>query len=287
VWLAWESALEATLVIIGINHRTAGIEVRERFCMSEARRGQALAELAKAEGIDELLILVTCSRTEFLVWANDISGAANSVLHFLTAEYGLKLCEWKNFYRLIEEAALLHTFRLASGLDSTELEAAQIVSEINDAWQQAQKAGACGRFLDAILQSALAVSKRLRDQEGLGGPEPAAQEREKILAAEVQGFLRKLQAERVTPTIVALRNRLEEICRQELESFRQEYGPFSRDQDQLYSAVTSRITQKISGMLARELKGLPEKVQQEQVAAVVERLFHLKTSQATLAGANR
>ena len=426
-------------MVIGLNHRTAGVAVRERFWMSETRRNQSLGQLAQAEGIDELVILGTCNRTEFLVWANDASAAANSVLRFLTAEYGLKLCEWKNFYRLIDEAALLHIFRVVSSLDSMVLGEPQIVAQIKDAWQQAQKAGTAGRFLDAVLQKALTVSKRVRNETAIGnsavsipyaavelarqifgtlqnkkvlllgagkmselsarglvnngassvtvinrtlehaielatklggtavafeerwkhlveadilisstscphailsreeaeliarkrenqplvivdialprdidprvreikgiflydiddldgvvkrnatGREVAAVDAERIVVAEVQGFRHKLLAERVVPTIVALRTRLDEICRQELESFRQEYGPFSKDQDQMYVAVASQITQKIAGVLARELKELPERVEQDHITAVVQRLFHLETPQSTLAGAN-
>ena len=117
-----------------------------------------------------------------------------------------------------------------------------------------------------------------------GERETAAAEAQKIVLAEAEDFRRKLQSERVVPTIVALRNRLDEICRQELESFRLEYGPFSKDQEQMYVAVTSRITQKISGSLARELKDLPEKVEQDQMTIAVRRLFHLETPQAALAG---
>ena len=100
-----------------------------------------------------------------------------------------------------------------------------------------------------------------------GEREAAAVAAEKIVQAEAEGFRRKLLAERVVPTIIALRNRLDQICRQELESFKQECGPFSKDQDQMISAVASRITQKIAGSLARELKDLPEKMEQEQMTS--------------------
>jgi len=68
----------------------------------------------------------------------------------------------------------------------------------------------------------------------------AAIEAQKILHVEAQGFRHKLMAERVVPTIVALRSRLDEICRQELESFKQETGPFSKDQDEMLNAVRQR-----------------------------------------------
>jgi glutamyl-tRNA reductase len=424
-------------MVIGLNHHTAPIAVRERFWISEDRRYEALVQLSKAEGIDEVVILATCNRSEFIIWANDPALAANSILHFLTAEYGLKLCDWKNFYRLLDEDALLHVLRVASSLDSMVLGEPQIVSQVKNAWQQAQKVSTTGRFLDAVLQKALTVSKRVRNETAIGNSavsipyaavqlareilgtldnkkvlllgagkmselsarglmnngatsvcvinrtlehavdlaaklggvaapfeerwrhmrdadivisstscphiilsreeaelvarernyrtlvivdialprdiDPsvrelknvflydidslehvvqhnagervaAAAEAEKIVLAEAQGFRRKLMAERVVPTIVALRCRLDEICRQELESFRHEYGPFSKDQDQMYAAVTSRITQKIAGSLARELKELPGQGEQEQMTVAVQRLFHLETPELALAG---
>ena len=118
-----------------------------------------------------------------------------------------------------------------------------------------------------------------------GERQGAAAEAEKIVLAEARGFRRKLLAERVVPTIIALRNRLDEICRQELGSFREECGPFSKDQDEVLQAVTSRMMQRIAGSLARELKELPERVEQEQMTAAVQRLFHLETPQMALAGA--
>ena len=118
-----------------------------------------------------------------------------------------------------------------------------------------------------------------------GERESAAVAAEEIVSAEAQGFRRKLLAERVVPTIIALRSRLDEICRQELESFKNESGPFPRDQEEMLSAVTSRITQRIAGSLARELKELPERVEQEQMTAAVQLLFHLETPKTALAGA--
>jgi glutamyl-tRNA reductase len=429
--------LEPALMVVGLNYRTAPVAVRERFWIAENRRYEALVQLSRAEGIDEVVVMATCNRTEFWLWTNDVTLAANSVMRLLAAEYGLKLCEWKHFYRLLDEAALLHIFRVASSLDSMVVGEPQVVSQVKQAWQQAQKVGATGRFLDAVLQKALTVSKRVRTETAIGNAavsipyaavalarqifgtlenkkvlllgagkmselsargllnhgassvrvinrtlehaaelaaklnglaipfedrwqhmadadiiisstscphtilsrdeaeimvrgrkdqplvivdiamprdidpgvrgvkgvflydlddlenvvdhnagerEAAAAAAQKILQSEAQGFRRKLMAERVVPTIVALRLRLDEICRQELDSFRQESGPFSQDQDEMLTAVMSRMTQKIAGSLARELKELPEKVEQEQMTTALQRLFHLQTPESALAG---
>ena len=117
-----------------------------------------------------------------------------------------------------------------------------------------------------------------------GEREAAAAEAHKILQVEAQGFRGKLMAERVVPTIVALRLRLDEICRQELDSFRQENGPFSKDQDEMLNAMMSRMTQNIAGSLARELKGLPEKTEQERMTTALRRLFHLQTAESAIPG---
>ena len=155
-------------MVVGLNYRTAPVAVRERFWISENRRYEALVQLSRAEGIDEVIVLATCNRTEFLLWANDVTLAANSVMRLLGAEYGLMLCEWKHFYRLLDEAALLHIFRVASSLDSMVVGEPQVVSQVKQAWQQAQKIGATGRFLDAVMQKALTVSKRVRTETAIG-----------------------------------------------------------------------------------------------------------------------
>ncbi len=425
-------------MVVGLNHRTAPVALREHFWISENRRYDALEQLSRAEGIAEVVVLVTCNRTEFLLWANDVTLAANSVMRLLSADYGLTQAEWKHFYRLLDEAALLHIFRVASSLDSMVIGEPQIVAQVKDAWKQAQKAGAIGRCLDSVLQKALTVSKRVRNETAIGSAavsipyaavqltrevlgtlegkkilllgagkmgelsargllnhgagslqvisrtlehstelagqlngtaipfeerwtymaeadviisstscphiilsrdeaeimlrrrrerplvivdiamprdidptvrsvkgaflydlddlenvvshnagerEAAAAAAEKILHAEVREFRRSLASQRVVPTIVALRQRLDEICRQELEYFRQENGPFTQDQSEMLTAVMLRMTQRITASLARELKELPEQVEQEQMAALVQRLFHLQTPEPALVGA--
>jgi len=83
---------------------------------------------------------------------------------------------------------------------------------------------------------------------------------------------------------LALRTRFDEICRQELESFKHECAPFSKDQDALFGEVAARVTRMIAGSLARELKESPEKMEPEQMTAAVQRLFHLESPEKATAG---
>lgn len=365
--------------------------------------------LSQAEGIEEVLVFSTCNRTEFVVWG-DATLAVNSVLRFLTAEYDLKLCEWNSFYRLLDEQALAHAFRVSCGLDSMCIGEEHIGRQVNSAWQQARNAGSSGRSLDAVLRKALAVRRRVRKETALSshivsapfaavelaeqileplakrnivllgagkmgeiaskalvsrgahsvsvvdgtdaraqelagkfgirscafadrwtplahtdlvlsattapgfvftaedmkrlapdrkgrrlvlidlalprdidpavrefegvllydledleraveprsGARAGEREAEQIVLEEVQGLRQELMTDHTAPELTALRRRLDEICRQELESFRVEQGPFPKDQDQLLAAVSARITHRIAGSLARELKAHPE-----------------------------
>jgi len=112
----------------------------------------------------------------------------------------------------------------------------------------------------------------------------AAEKAEKMVEAEAHAFGNKLQSQGGVPTIVALRHSLEELCRQELDSFIEERGPFTREQDQSLHAITAQVIQKIASSLARELKELPEKEEQERMSAAVMRLFHLDSPNRALAG---
>jgi glutamyl-tRNA reductase len=144
--------------------------VRERFWIGESGRYEALHHLLRSEGIDEAIVLATCNRTEFILWANDVPAAANSVLRLLAHDYQLKLCDWSHFYRLMDDVAFTHIFQVASGLDSAVLGEPEITSQLRDAWQQARSVGATGRFLDAVVQKALAVSARVRKETSIGDP---------------------------------------------------------------------------------------------------------------------
>jgi glutamyl-tRNA reductase len=104
----------------------------------------------------------------------------------------------------------------------------------------------------------------------------AANAAQEIINHEAKSFRRKLMAERVVPTIVALRSRIDEICHQELESFRSEARPFTAEQEKALNSLTTRITQRISNQLARELKEREEKIEQDQLAAAIQKLFHLE-----------
>jgi glutamyl-tRNA reductase len=160
--------LDATLVIIGVNFHTSPLAVRERFWIPPDEQVDALHTLIRSEGVEEVIVLATCARTEFILWAGDATEGANSVLRFLTRKFDLKLSDWSNFYRLVDNTALLHLFRVAAGLDSPTTGEPGAAARMKSAWQAAQRADTSGRFLDATMQKALELSERVNRETGLG-----------------------------------------------------------------------------------------------------------------------
>jgi len=181
--------VEPTLIVIGLNHRTAPLAMRERFWISEKRRYEVLQQLKTAEGIEEVAVLCTRCRTEFIVWASEPTLAANSVLHFLSSDCGLRLTEWQHFYRLLDDAALTHIFRVASGLDTLFLGEPQIVSQVEAAWHQARAVGAAGTFLNTTFNKSLEVSRRVRSETGVGKLEVSVPTAALDLARQIFGTL--------------------------------------------------------------------------------------------------
>lgn len=419
--------MEPTLVVIGISLRSAKLSMRERFLLDATQKTAALSALVRSDAIDEVIVLSNCNRTEFLVWTQDASEAANSVLRFLTRSSNLKLVEWSNFYRLVGDAAIAHIFQVACGMDSSIFGEPEATSSILSAWQQAQRASTTGRFLDSLMAKAFSVAARLRQELGssahmfstvaeatvevcrqslgdlhqsrvviLGAGQmalsavrefqkagigeitivnrswdhalqlsrqckvkaahaenlweqilwadavvSAASQRvlltreelevvlrerknkhlvvvdvsvprtvdpnvgslegvsafdlddlcsamdqreerlratpfaERMIAEEAAGFRSKLLSESVLPTISGMRERLEQICCQEMDQLKEQFGPFTEDQELALQALSAHITQRISATLARQLKEMPGR---PELTTAIQQLFQLEVS---------
>lgn len=259
-------------MVIGVNPKSAPVEVRERFSIPRDYQLEALKELRCGDGIAEVMLLSHGGRTDFILWCWDPSAASNAVLNFLTRAYGLQLADWKHFYRKLDEVALAHVLMAAAGLDAIvrEKRNAEIFKE---AFVSALQAGTLGTFLDAVAQRSLAFSRQLCDESTCNGLEAA----EDLARKESKTFYCRLLRERVTPTIAALRKRLDEICIKELESFYEGLISLSVEERELVEAFASRLTQRIAGTLAHELKEPCEKIEQERLTSAVQRLFGLES----------
>jgi glutamyl-tRNA reductase len=94
------------LLVVGINHKSSQVKVREKFWLSEAQRYEALRQLTQVPGVREAVILATCNRTEFIHWADGADLAIQAARDYLRKEFGLVEAEWNCFYRVQNDEAL-------------------------------------------------------------------------------------------------------------------------------------------------------------------------------------
>src|ERR1700676_2732564 len=153
------------LNILGINHKTAPVALREKVAFSEDRLAAALRTLRQENGIAEVVILSTCNRTE-VYWAGSASGAELS--NWLERHHDNGLDLGSSLYVHQERHAVEHAFNVASGLDSMVLGEAQILGQLKDAYRAAQEAGSTGPSLNKLFQAAFAAAKRVRSETRIG-----------------------------------------------------------------------------------------------------------------------
>ncbi|HWG68987.1 MAG TPA: glutamyl-tRNA reductase [Steroidobacteraceae bacterium] len=151
--------------ILGINHRTAPVALREKVAFSEERLIAALRTLRQESGVAEVVILSTCNRTE-VYWAGSASGAELS--QWLERHHGPHLDLAASLYVHQEQRAVEHAFSVASGLDSMVLGEAQILGQLKDAYRTAQEAGSTGPALNKLFQAAFSAAKRVRTETRIG-----------------------------------------------------------------------------------------------------------------------
>ena len=153
------------LIVIGVNHQTAPVEVREQFAISEARLPEAVKTLATQPGIEEAMIVSTCNRVELVARARD----ANVDLHGCLRElYGFDTQAYRKYlYEYRERDAVRHVFRVASSLDSMVVGEPQILGQVKEAYATARAVGAVNSQLDALYSRAFAVAKRVRTETAI------------------------------------------------------------------------------------------------------------------------
>ncbi len=154
------------LNIIGINHRTAPVAIREQVAFGPEHLPPALTALWQLEGVEESLIVSTCNRTELYCHLNGTEAAAIEawLLNQRSMDASLSRC----IYSLNSDAAVHHAFAVASGLDSAILGEPQILGQMKDAYRLAHAAGTTGPVLNSLFQHAFSVAKHVRTDTDIG-----------------------------------------------------------------------------------------------------------------------
>jgi glutamyl-tRNA reductase len=153
------------LNILGINHKTAPVALREKVAFSDDRLVAALRTLRQENGVAEAVILSTCNRTE-VYWSGQASGAELS--QWLERHHGNNLDLAGSLYVHQETSAVEHAFNVASGLDSMVLGEVQILGQLKDAYRVAQETGSTGPALNKLFQAAFSAAKRVRTETRIG-----------------------------------------------------------------------------------------------------------------------
>ncbi len=156
-----------SLIALGINHRTAPVEIRERIAFPAETLGDALRALTEQQGVAEAAILSTCNRTELYCHVEE--GEATALIHWLADYHRLpadRLEPCTYVHRDLE--AVRHMLRVASGLDSMVLGEPQILGQMKTAFRDAQEAGTLGSLLNRLFQHTFAVAKQVRTDTAIG-----------------------------------------------------------------------------------------------------------------------
>lgn len=153
------------ILTIGLNYRTAPVEIRERFAFLEQDKPEALAKLQNTKSILECVIVGTCNRTEIYAVVDQLHTGRHFTKNYLSEWFGVPREEFiDHIYIKENDAAVQHLFRVACGLDSMVLGETQILGQIKDAFALSQSQGATGTVFNKLFQQAITLAKRAHSE---------------------------------------------------------------------------------------------------------------------------
>ncbi len=155
------------LLAVGLNHKTAPVQIRERVAFAPERIPEVLRELTAEKAVSEAAILSTCNRTELLCNLDD--GDSSVIIDWFRRYHNLRPEELEPYlYTHPEMHAVRHLLRVASGLDSMILGEPQILGQLKDAYVAAREAGTLGKLLNRLFEHTFAVAKQVRTDTAIG-----------------------------------------------------------------------------------------------------------------------
>ncbi len=153
------------ILVTGLNHKTAPVEVRERLAFDGPKLQEGLKELLRLRNVEEGLIISTCNRVELYTHVKEIEPAIEEIKRFLSDFHSIPPESLEgSLYFHSERDAIRHVFRVASSLDSMVVGEPQILGQVKDAFDFALKRKATGVLLNKLLKKAISVAKRVRTE---------------------------------------------------------------------------------------------------------------------------
>lgn len=157
------------LIVVGLNHRTAPLEVRERVAFDESEVNGVLSRARSEQVLAEAILLSTCNRTEFYGLSKDNGAAEMYIRRLIAATKQVDLAAHPGYaYTLTRLESVRHLLRVAAGLDSLVLGESQILGQVRRAHELSLESGACGLLMNRLLQSAVLVGRRVRNETAIG-----------------------------------------------------------------------------------------------------------------------
>jgi glutamyl-tRNA reductase len=184
-----------SLLILGVNHNTAPINVRESVAITDAMLAHELGELVTLNAIQESLIVSTCNRTEVYCVVDNVETGTRSLMSWLSKFHQLEEHEARSYlYTHIDEQAAKHLFRVASGLDSMILGEPQILGQLKQAYQSAVDVGSLNKHLNKLFQQCFHVAKKVRTYTSIGANPVSVASTAVSLAKQIFGDLTQRNA---------------------------------------------------------------------------------------------
>jgi len=158
-----------SILVVGLSHKTAPVEIRERLAFKEDLLPEALNTLVDRKVVHEGLIVSTCNRVEMIIAANgDTNGGLDHMREFLYQYHALPQSSVDQYlYQHADEQAIKHIFRVASSLDSMVMGEPQILGQVKSAYARAVETGTVGKLLSKLMHHAFSVAKRVRTETGI------------------------------------------------------------------------------------------------------------------------
>lgn len=157
------------IIAVGLNYRTAPVEIREKFAFDEKMLPLALQQLKETKSILECVIVSTCNRTEIYAVVDRLYMCGHYVRNFLETWFGIPRERMKDFLYIYEDRrAIDHLFRVTCGLDSMVIGETQILGQVRDAFLNAQKEKATGTLFNMLFKQAVTVAKRAHSETSIG-----------------------------------------------------------------------------------------------------------------------
>ncbi|HBB30539.1 MAG TPA: glutamyl-tRNA reductase [Cyanobacteria bacterium UBA8803] len=157
------------IAVVGLSHKTASVEVREKLSIPEAQVESAMTELCSYPHIEEVAILSTCNRMEVYIVAKETDHGIREVSQFLSDWSQLPLHQLRpHLFILLHQDAVMHLMRVAAGLDSLVLGEGQILAQVKNTHKLGQQYKGIGRLLNRLFKDAITAGKRVRTETSIG-----------------------------------------------------------------------------------------------------------------------